>query len=223
MSSELAFIEINPDSEVKSVVIWLHGLGDSGHGFAPIVPELNLDDALGIKFIFPHAPTRPVTINNGMEMRAWYDIKSMELDKRADEAGVIESCELVGQLIDKQLQAGIPAKNIIIAGFSQGGVVALHLATRSKHKFAGLMAMSCYMCEPQKLAAEHNKDNVDMPIFMMHGRSDEVVPIQAGQAAKVSLEGCSYNVQWQDFPMQHNVCVEQIGMIAEWITKRLSH
>ncbi|WP_199610259.1 alpha/beta hydrolase [Flocculibacter collagenilyticus] len=225
MTDLLSAVEVNPDDAsqgVKSVVIWLHGLGDSGYGFAPIVPELALADELATRFIFPHAPERAVTINNGYRMRAWYDIKSMDLDKRADEAGVLESVEQVEALIEQQIAQGIPASKIVIAGFSQGGVVAMHLATRSKHKFAGIMAMSTYMCQPQKLAEEHSKVNLHTPFMMMHGRQDDVVPMAIGVQAKDTLEQCGYTIRWHEFNMQHNVCAEQVQIIAQWLTDNLA-
>lgn len=218
----LDFVEINPPGEVKALVIWLHGLGDSGHGFAPIVPELKLDPSLGIRFIFPHAPVQPVTINGGMKMSSWYDIKSMDLESRADEAGVIESSALVEQIIEAQMAKGISSDKIILAGFSQGGVITLHLATRFNHQLAGIMALSTYMCAPQKLAEQKHHANDQTAIFMAHGRQDDVVPFQAGQSAKQTLESCGYQVSWQDYPMAHNVCIEQINAIGQWLTERLS-
>ena len=146
----LEFAQYPAQGEHKATVIWLHGLGDSGDGFAPVAPQLNLPSELGIRFIFPHAPIQPVTINGGMEMRSWYDIKSIELDKRADEQGVRDSAEKVQTLINQEIENGIPANKIILAGFSQGGVVSLHLAPRFEHKLAGVMALSTYMCVPKK-------------------------------------------------------------------------
>ena len=218
----LEFVEVKPAGEVKAVVIWLHGLGDTGNGFVPIVPELKLDQNLGIHFIFPHAPVQPVTINGGMAMNAWYDIKSMDLENRADEGGVIESAALVEQLIEAQIASGIAADKIILAGFSQGGVIALHLATRITHQLAGVMALSTYMCVPQKLAAQKHNANDKTAIFMAHGSHDEVVPMHAGQNAKQTLESCGYQVSWQDYPMAHNVCIEQINDISRWLTDRFS-
>ena len=217
----LEFVEINPTGETKAVVIWLHGLGDSGHGFAPIVPELKLAPELGIRFIFPHAPVQPVTINGGMEMNAWYDIKSLDMDNRADEAGVIESAALVEQLIEQQIKSGIPSEKIVLAGFSQGGVITLHLAPRLNYRLAGIMALSTYMCAPQKLAQQQHHANAQTAIFMGHGSADDVVPIQAGQHAKQTLEACGYQVSWHQYPMGHNVCFEQIQDISKWLSERL--
>ena len=142
----LPCVEINPSTTPDACVIWLHGLGDSGHGFAPIVPELKLPESMAVKFLFPHAPERPVTINGGMRMRAWYDIKSLDFESRADLEGVKESAAQVEALIEAQIESGIPSGRIVLAGFSQGGVIALHLAPRYANKFAGVIALSTYMC-----------------------------------------------------------------------------
>ena len=194
MSSALPYIETNPVSEIKATVIWLHGLGDSGHGFAPIVPELRLPDALGVRFVFPHAPERPVTINGGMRMRAWYDIKSMDFDKRADLTGVRESAEQVEQLIEAEISNGVPPEKIILAGFSQGGVIALHLGPRFSKSLGGIMGLSTYMCQPELLANEAHPANQQTPVFMAHGEMDDVVPIAMGKAAYDTLTANQYNV-----------------------------
>jgi phospholipase/carboxylesterase len=162
----LPYVEVNPINKAKATVIWLHGLGDSGNGFAPIVPDLKLPDELGIRFVFPHAPTRPVTINNGMSMRAWYDITSLDFNNRADSQGVKESSDLVADLIEKEIAQGIPADKIVLAGFSQGGVIALNLGTRFEKSLAGIMSMSSYMSEPEKLTDEAHCANKNTPIFL---------------------------------------------------------
>ncbi|NVK57020.1 MAG: alpha/beta fold hydrolase [Alteromonadaceae bacterium] len=221
MINALTYIESNPAGEVKASVIWLHGLGDSGHGFAPIVPELKLPDALGIRFVFPHAPERAVTINGGMRMRAWYDIKSMDFDKRADSAGVRESAELVTQLIDKEIASGVPANKIVLAGFSQGGVIALHLGPRLNYTLAGIMGLSTYMAEPSLLAEEAAPANANTPIFMAHGEQDNVVPITMGKAACQTLQAQGYSVSWQSYPIQHNVCMDELNAISLWLQERL--
>eukprot|EP00232_Nephroselmis_pyriformis_P016540 CAMPEP_0182897500 /NCGR_PEP_ID=MMETSP0034_2-20130328/26925_1 /TAXON_ID=156128 /ORGANISM="Nephroselmis pyriformis, Strain CCMP717" /LENGTH=175 /DNA_ID=CAMNT_0025031423 /DNA_START=284 /DNA_END=807 /DNA_ORIENTATION=+ len=175
MSQELLpAVEIKPKGEHKATIIWLHGLGDSGNGFAPIAPELKLPDNLGVKFLFPHAPIRPVTINNGMEMRAWYDIKSMDMDSRADLEGVIDSAQRVEQLIRAEIESGIDASKIMLVGFSQGGVIALHLGARFTQTLAGIVALSTYMCAPQSLSAEKSAENQNTPVFFAHGQQDEV-------------------------------------------------
>jgi phospholipase/carboxylesterase len=218
----LSFIDVNPNHNVKAVVIWLHGLGDTGHGFAPIVPELKLADSLGVRFVFPHAPVQPVTINNGMKMNSWYDIKSMDLDNRADEVGVRESADLVEALIKDEIAKGIPSQKIVLAGFSQGGVIALHLLGRLEHQLAGVMAMSTYMCAPQKLVDEKVAMNQQTPIIMMHGSQDEMVPMRIGVDAKNTLIDNGYNVKWFDYPMPHSVCPQQINQIGVWLTDILA-
>ncbi|MBR9792181.1 MAG: alpha/beta fold hydrolase [Gammaproteobacteria bacterium] len=222
MSSALPYIETNPVSEIKATVIWLHGLGDSGHGFAPVVPELRLPDALGVRFVFPHAPERPVTINGGMRMRAWYDIKSMDFDKRADLTGVRESAEQVEQLIETEISNGVPAEKIILAGFSQGGVIALHLGPRFSKSLGGIMGLSTYMCQPELLADEAHPANQQTPVFMAHGEMDDVVPIAMGKAAYDTLTANKYNVSWQSYRMQHNVNMDEINAISQWLQARLA-
>ncbi|WP_105170392.1 alpha/beta hydrolase [Pseudoalteromonas sp. T1lg24] len=218
MSLDAVIIE--PQSSHKATVIWLHGLGDSGDGFAPIVPEINLPAELGVKFIFPHAPIQPVTINGGMAMRSWYDIKSLDLDKRADEQGVQQSAAAVQQLIDAEIDNGIAPSNIILAGFSQGGVVSLYLAPRLPYQLAGVMALSTYMCEPAKLKLE--KQQASLNVFMAHGSFDDVVPTGAGKAAYKTLLELGYEVSWQEYPMAHQVCLEEIKAIRAWLVSRLN-
>ncbi len=222
MSSALPYIEPNPVSEIKATVIWLHGLGDSGHGFAPIVPELRLPDALGVRFVFPHAPERPVSINGGMRMRAWYDIKSMDFDKRADLTGVRESAEQVEQLIEAEISNGVPPEKIILAGFSQGGVIALHLGPRFSKSLGGIMGLSTYMCQPELLAGEAHPANQQTPVFMAHGEMDDVVPIAMGKAAYDTLTANQYNVSWQSYRMKHNLNMDEINAISQWLQARLA-
>lgn len=207
--------------EHKATIIWLHGLGDSGNGFAPIAPELKLPDSLGVKFIFPHAPIRPVTINNGMQMRAWYDIKSMDMESRADVEGVLESADLVQALIEKEIASGIPANKIFLIGFSQGGVIALHLGARFGQSLAGIVALSTYMCQPQTLASEKHEANANVPILICHGQQDEVVPLFLGRSAYETLKENGYAVQWKEYVMQHNLCLAEINDISKFLQKHL--
>ncbi|ABG38876.1 Carboxylesterase [Paraglaciecola sp. T6c] len=220
--NNLEYVEVNPSQPHSAVVIWLHGLGDSGNGFAPIVPELKIPDALPIRFVFPHAPVRPITVNNNMEMRAWYDIASLDFNHRADRVGVEESAKQVEALIDAEIANGTPAERIVLAGFSQGGVIALHLGTRINKKLAGIMALSTYMCEPETLASEASDANKSTPILMAHGQQDNVVPVFMGNAAYKVLEENGYPVTWQDYPMQHSVCLEEINHISAWLQARFS-
>ncbi|APE00493.1 carboxylesterase [Alteromonas mediterranea] len=218
----LPCVEINPSTAPDACVIWLHGLGDSGHGFAPIVPELKLPDSMAVKFLFPHAPERPITINGGMRMRAWYDIKSLDFESRADLEGVKESAEQVEQLIKAQIESGIKAERIVLAGFSQGGVIALHLAPRFSQKLAGVMALSTYMCEPALLSSEALDVNRETPIMMAHGEQDEVVPVFMGNAAFKTLYECGFKATWQTYTMQHNVCMQELNDISAWLQKLLN-
>jgi phospholipase/carboxylesterase len=223
MSQELLpAVEIKAKGEHKATIIWLHGLGDSGNGFAPIAPELKLPDELGVKFVFPHAPIRPVTINNGMEMRAWYDIKSMDMDSRADLDGVIDSAQRVEQLIHAEIASGIDASKIMLIGFSQGGVIALHLGARFKQTIAGIVALSTYMCAPQSLSAEKSAENQNTPVFFAHGQQDEVVPLFLGNAAFMTMKENGYPVEWKEYMMQHNVCMPEIEDISKFIQDKLA-
>ena len=221
MSDHLPYVDVNPQQAYESVVIWLHGLGDSGNGFAPIVPELKLPADHKIRFVFPHAPIRPITINNGMQMRAWYDIKSLDFNSRADLQGVEESTEQVRQLIEDEINKGIPADKIVLAGFSQGGVVAYHLGLQFEQTLAGILTLSTYMCEAETLAQRASDANKQTPIMVGHGQQDEVVPMYMGQAAYNVLKQNGYQATWHEYPMQHNVCLQELDDISAWIQARL--
>jgi phospholipase/carboxylesterase len=218
----LPSVQIQPKGEHKATIIWLHGLGDSGNGFAPIAPELKLPDELGVKFIFPHAPIRPVTINNGMEMRAWYDIKSMDMESRADLSGVIDSSQRIEQLIRAEIASGIDSSKIMLIGFSQGGVIALHLGARFTQPLAGIVALSTYMCAPQTLSTEKSAENQNTAVFFAHGQQDEVVPLFLGNAAFQTMRENGYNVEWKEYMMQHNVCLPEIVDISAFIQAKLA-
>jgi len=218
----LPFVEANPSAQHDAVVIWLHGLGDSGNGFAPIVPELKLPDSLAVRFVFPHAPIRPVTINGGMSMRAWYDIKSMDFNNRADTEGVLESAESVVKLIESEMAKGIPSERILLAGFSQGGVIALHVGTRFPQKLAGILALSTYMSMPETLAEQAHDANKHTPILCAHGQQDEVVPMFLGHAAYKTLQDNNFPVDWKEYVMQHNVCMQELADISDWLQTRFS-
>lgn len=222
MTQLLPCVEHTPSIAPTACVIWLHGLGDSGHGFAPIVPELKLPESMAVKFIFPHAPERPVTINGGMRMRAWYDIKSLDFNSRADLSGVEESAEQVSALIDAQIASGIPANRIVLAGFSQGGVIALHLAPRLDKELAGVMALSTYLCEPSLLGEQAKETNRHIPFFFAHGNQDEVVPMFMGNAAYKTLKDNGFNATWKSYTMQHNVCMQEVNDISAWLQNVLA-
>lgn len=221
MSTSLPFVEVDPAKPHDATVIWLHGLGDSGNGFAPIVPALQLPEETAIRFVFPHAPVRPVTINNGMPMRAWYDITSLDFENRADIEGVKASAAAVEQLLEQEMAKGIPANRIILAGFSQGGVIAYHLGLRYPNTLGGIMALSTYMSQPETLATEANEANKHTPILAMHGEQDEVVPLFLGHGAYQQLSQAGYPVEWKSYQMQHNVCPSQLTDISCWLLERL--
>lgn len=223
MSSDvLPYVDVTPQGQTKAVVIWLHGLGDSGNGFAPIVPALKIPDDLGIRFVFPHAPVRPITINNGMTMRAWYDIASLDFNHRADVQGVEESANQVLALMEAEHQKGVPWDKMLLAGFSQGGVIAYQIATRIKHKLAGVMALSTYMSQPEAVATHGVDVNKSTPFFCAHGQQDEVVPMFLGHAAFKVLEQNGYQVTWHEYLMQHNVCPQQITDMSDFIQQVLA-
>ena len=217
----LSFVEVKPTGPVKAAVIWLHGLGDSGHGFAPIVPELRLPADAGIRFLFPHAPEQPVTINGGMRMRSWYDIKTMDLAHRADEDGVRQSAAAVQKLLDKLIADGLSSEQIVLAGFSQGGVIAMHLLARLPYKLAGVVALSTYMCAVEKLASEALTINKATPVFFGHGSQDPMVPMTAGQQAFHALKSAGFNVSWHDYRMEHSVCAQEVADISSFLQRRL--
>jgi len=220
-TTPLERITVEPNSTATSCVIWLHGLGDSGAGFAPIVPVLSLPENHGIRFIFPHAPEQAVTINQGYVMRSWYDIKSMDLHNRADMNGVLASESLVQALIQEQIDSGIAAKNIVLAGFSQGGVLSLFTGLRFEQSLAGILALSCYLPTADKLPEQCHSANAATSILQNHGERDEVVPFSAGKMANTLLTAANYNVTWQSYPMEHSVLPEQLADISAWLQARL--
>lgn len=197
-------------------VIWLHGLGADGRDFEPIVPELKLQTP--VRFIFPHAPVRSVTINGGMAMRAWYDILGFSRTAAEDAAGVRASAAAVTELIDREVERGIPSERIVLAGFSQGGAVALHTALREPRALGGVMALSTYLPLASLVAAERSSTNAGLAIFMAHGTGDNVLPLALGETSRRTLEGLGYVVDWHAYPMAHSVCVEEIGAIAAWLS-----
>ncbi|MFK7963742.1 MAG: alpha/beta hydrolase [Burkholderiaceae bacterium] len=200
-----------------AAVIWLHGLGADGHDFEAIVPALGLPEPMAIRFIFPHAPVRPVTLNNGMAMRAWYDIIALGGQAREDDEGIRASGQVIEEMIDQQIASGISANRIVIAGFSQGGAIALYAGTRSTQRLAGVMALSTYLVLADKLAEEKSSENQDVPILMVHGLHDQVVPLERGRMALDALQSQDYSVQWEDYPMGHEVCMPEVQVISKWL------
>lgn len=208
---------VQPSGEVRASVIWLHGLGADGHDFVPIVGELGLAADAGIRFIFPHAPVRPVTLNGGMPMRAWFDIKSLDRKGLADVEGIRASENRVRELIATERQGGVPAARIVIAGFSQGGAIALHSVLRHPERLAGLMALSTYLPLADALAEEANTANQDVPILMCHGEFDAILPLELGQWSRDRLIDLGHDVEWHAYPMAHEVSRDQIHRIGQWL------
>jgi phospholipase/carboxylesterase len=213
--------EIVTGAAPQLAVIWLHGLGADGHDFEPIVPELGLRFAA--RFVFPHAPVRAVTINNGMPMRAWYDILGWGSNVRQDADGVRASAVVVERLIDREIERGMPSERIVLAGFSQGGAVALHTALRERRPLAGVIALSTYLPLAATLAAERSTANAAIPIFMAHGTADAIVPLSFGQSSRGLLESLGYSVEWRTYSMAHTVCMEEVGSIGAWLTARVEN
>lgn len=213
-------IELDTGTQPDAAVIWLHGLGADGHDFVPVVPALGLPQRLAIHFVFPHAPVRPVTINNGMSMRAWYDI--LELGgRREDEAGIRAAQQIIEQLIARERARGIASHRIVLAGFSQGGAVALTAALRHTERLAGVMALSTYLPLAGRLRAERQDVNADLPVFMAHGLHDEMIGIDRAQSSRAALETLGYAVEWNTYPMGHAVCPEEIAAIGDWLCRIL--
>ena len=219
MSDELLeCVEREPSVPARSSIIWLLGLGADGHDFEPIVPELGLAEDLAGRFIFPHAPERAVTINGGMVMRAWYDILGLDIRRDEDIEGRRTSETQVRALVEREVSRGVSEERIVLAGFSQGGAIALQAGVRHPRRLAGIMALSTYLTLPEQLESEADPANGDCPIFMAHGTHDPVVPYEGGQLSRQALEAQGYEVEWREYPMQHSVCAEEIADISSWLT-----
>ena len=216
----LAHVELSTGPEPKGTVIWMHGLGADGWDFVPIVRELPLPEGLDLRFIFPHAPTRPVTINNGYVMRAWYDIAMQDLARRADEHGIRESQRAIEHLVQRERDRGVPCDRIVLAGFSQGGAIALQTGLRYGETLAGIVALSTYLPLEESLDQEVSAANRRTPIFMAHGTEDPIVPVDLAQASRQKLEARGFNVQWHEYPMPHSVCAEEVEALARWLAER---
>lgn len=212
-------IEINPTKSPIGSVIWLHGLGADGNDFVPIVPELNLPESCPLRFVFPNAPSIPVTINNGYIMPAWYDITSLSLDQRADQAGILKSVGQVQQLVEREEKLGIPADKIILAGFSQGAVIALTTGLTFPKRLGGILALSGYLPQPEVVMQKADPLNKATPIFLGHGIQDPVVPLFLGEAINQILTAHHYSVSWHRYMMAHSVCATEIKDIGVWLGK----
>ena len=217
----LPCVELGSEDAQYSI-IWLHGLGANGHDFEPIVPELNLPPAIKLRFVFPHAPQQPVTINSGVVMPAWYDIVSPKLDHREDETGIRRSQQHIDALIQRENVRGVATENIIIAGFSQGGAIALHTGLRYPQRLAGILALSTYLPLVQTVRQEVSKINQDLPIFMAHGSHDPIVPLRLGDDSRHYLEQFGYQPEWKTYFMEHSVCPDEIRDISQWLFRLLA-
>ena len=220
MSETLPAIEIETKRKPSHAVIWLHGLGADGNDFVPVVKELKLPPP-GIRFVFPHAPMRPVTINGGFVMRAWYDIAYQELAFKEDERGLRESQKLIEELIVRENTRGIPSSRIVLAGFSQGGVLALQTGLRQSKLLAGLMALSSYLPMSPMIEVERNAASNSVPIFMGHGITDNIVPLALGRMSRDTLIKLGYEVDWHQYTMPHSVCPEELADIGVWLKRVL--
>lgn len=221
--SEITLIEVDSAANPSVAVIWMHGLGADGSDFEPIVPELGLAETPAVRFIFPNAPYRPVTCNGGYVMRAWYDIISLEPDSRQiDETGLLESREIVRQLIQREEKRGIPSQRMFLAGFSQGGAVAYLSALTHPEPLAGVIALSTYIPEARLITAELSAANRHIPLFVAHGTDDDVVSITLGRQALALLEQCGLKPAWHTYDMPHSVCIDEVRDIGTWLNARIS-
>jgi phospholipase/carboxylesterase len=220
MSDLLPAIEIETKPKPSHAVIWLHGLGADGNDFVPVVKQMKLP-RLGIRFVFPHAPMRPVTINGGFVMRAWYDIAYQELAFKEDERGLRDSQKLIEDIIARENARGIPSNRIVLAGFSQGGVMTLQVGLRQPKRLAGLMALSAYLPMSPMIEIERNAASASVPIFMGHGIADNIVPLALGTMSRDTLSKLGYEVEWHQYPMPHSVCAEELADISAWLKRVL--
>ncbi len=218
----LPAIEVLTGENPTATIIWLHGLGADGHDFEPIVPQLGLPADLSVRFVFPHAPSMPVSINGGFIMPAWYDIKHTDIGYQQDEAGIRESARQIQLLVEREELRGISAERIILAGFSQGGAMALHVGMRQGEPLAGILALSCYLPIAEKVEGELFEESRSTPIFMAHGVNDPVVPYALGDNSHRKLQALGFDVDWHSYPMEHSVCPEEIVKIGRWISSILS-
>jgi phospholipase/carboxylesterase len=221
VADQLEAIEIETAASPGASIIWLHGLGADGHDFVDVVPELALPGRPGMRFVFPHAPMRPVTINDGYVMRAWYDIRDDSGVRREEPAGVRASQKAIEALIEREKERGVPAAAIVLAGFSQGGAMALYTGLRYGERLAGVMALSCSLPLADTLAAEAAPANRDVPIFMAHGTHDPMIPMARALRAREVLTGLGYRLEWHEYQMPHSVCAEEIAHIGVWLGKVL--
>jgi phospholipase/carboxylesterase len=221
VSDLLEAIEVETAPSPRAAVIWMHGLGADGHDFEPIVPELDLPDGLAVRFVFPHAPLRPVSINRGMVMRAWYDVREDGGARREDESGVRDAQRRVEALVARERARGTEARRLVLAGFSQGGAMALQTGLRQPQRLAGIMALSCFLPLVDSVAGEATAANRDVPIFMAHGTHDGVIPLARAHRSRDALLDLGYRVEWREYPMPHSVCPEEIADVSAWLGRVL--
>jgi len=217
----LQTLELHPTAEARATIIILHGLGADGTDFLPMADELKLGAVGPVRYLFPRAPVRPVTLNSGHPMRAWYDILGTDLVRREDEAGLRESFTDVHQLIDREVARGMPANRIVLAGFSQGCAITLGAGLRYRERLAGLAGLSGYLPLASTTAAERHDANTLTPMFLAHGRNDGMVPMARGVAARDLLQGLGQPIEWHDYPMEHSVCIEEVQALQKWLAKVL--
>lgn len=220
-TQNLETVIIEPAQKARQSVIWLHGLGANGHDFVDIIPEMRLPNPDTTRFIFPHAPIQPVTINGNMEMRAWFDIYSLNRLEREDTTGLAAQQQIINQLIDQEKLNGIEPKHIVLAGFSQGAAMALHTGLRYPEPLAGILALSGYLPQMNKLTQAANPHNRSTPILFAHGTNDSIVPIELGKSSYACLKAAGYPATWNAYPMEHQVCAEEIIDIATWLQQVL--
>ena len=222
MSESLELIAINPNGQHQATVIWLHGLGADGYDFEPIVPELNIPADAAVRFVFPHAPKMPVTVNGGYVMRAWYDIAATDLGIQQDAEGIKRSQQQLNDLIEAEIAQGVPAENIILAGFSQGGAIVLQAGLRYPKRLGGIMVLSSYVPLAETLAEEKHPANQDVPIFYGHGEQDDVIPISFAEQSRDLLLAQGYKVEWSSYAMPHAVVPDEIDAMGVWFRKVLA-
>jgi phospholipase/carboxylesterase len=217
----LETVEVETAPAPRASIIWLHGLGADGHDFEPIVPELEMPATLAVRFVFPHAPMRSVTINGGMVMRAWYDVVAAGGDRREVESGVRESARRIEALIDRERARGVADSSIVLAGFSQGGAMTLHVGLRHPERLAGIMALSCFLPLADAVASEASAANRETELFMAHGTHDPLIPLARGRHAYDLLRGLGYRASWHEYRMPHSVCAEEVADISAWLLRTL--
>ncbi|MEK6748475.1 MAG: carboxylesterase [Pseudomonadota bacterium] len=216
----LECVEINPRGTHRASVIWLHGLGADGHDFEALVPELRLPEGLGLRFVFPHAPVRPISINGGMPMRGWYDLLPAFPDAIDDHDGIRTSAVDLGDLIEAEHARGIPYERIVLAGFSQGGAIVLHTGLRYPQRLCGLMVLSSYLPMADTLASERAPANAQIPLLIAHGNDDPIVPLELGEHTVTELRSLGYSPEFYIYPMPHSVCAEEVMQIRAWLIQR---